>query len=69
MIFELFFITLFTEICAISIIAGIYTLRDAMDASAHCGPEKGIVCDFLSVGEGKPTQEERGPAVLLLKAC
>ncbi len=49
--------------------AGIYTLADALNASAHCGPEKHIVYEFLPIGEWSPTQEPRGPAILLLGAA
>lgn len=45
--------------------AGVYTLRDAINASGHCGSEKGIVYEFVS-SDLKPTQEERGAAKLLL---
>ena len=46
--------------------AGIYTFEDALNASAHCGPEKRIVYEFLQLGEGEVTQESSGPARLLL---
>lgn len=46
------------------IAAGIYLMSDAWNASSHCGPEKGIVYEFLD--EGVPTQESRGPARLML---
>lgn len=49
--------------------AGVYTLRDALDASSHCGPEKHIVYDFLPAGQGEITQPERGKAQLLLQTA
>lgn len=49
--------------------AGVYTFADALNASAHCGPEKHVIYEFLPHGEGAPTQEPSGPARLLLRSA
>ena len=48
--------------------AGVYTFADALDASAHCGPEKWVQYEFVGADEQVvPTQESAGPAKLLLR--
>lgn len=44
--------------------AGVYTTHDAVDASGHCGPEKGIYYELCAE---VITQAPKGPAKLMLR--
>ncbi|MFT6904977.1 MAG: hypothetical protein ACJAS1_001631 [Oleiphilaceae bacterium] len=48
--------------------AGVYTMGDAWNASAHCGEEKGIMYEFCD-NALQVTQEPSGKDVLLLRSA
>jgi hypothetical protein len=50
--------------------AGVYFFSDALDASGHCGNEKGICYEFLPKDTPlSATQEAQGKAKLLLSTA